>query len=72
MCSSAPGNAPKSHCAIDVIIAALPEKNSGTAKCPGISFTGHCVVYAQRVRLLITPQSGKSPHRLFRCTEKAG
>ena len=24
MCSSAPGNAPKSHCAIDVIIAALP------------------------------------------------
>ncbi|EGI38442.1 conserved hypothetical protein [Escherichia coli TA271] len=31
MCSSAPGNAPKSHRAIDVIIAALPEKNSGTA-----------------------------------------
>ncbi|OSL36647.1 hypothetical protein EAPG_03811 [Escherichia albertii B156] len=31
MCSSAPGNAPKSHCAIDVIIAALQEKNSVTA-----------------------------------------
>ncbi|MCZ6128061.1 hypothetical protein O5853_32265, partial [Escherichia coli] len=29
------------------------QKPAANKKCPGISFTGHCVVYAQRVRLLI-------------------